>query len=173
MTRVVAVRDEVLGFVRRHPGVHVREVERQLGLSSRLASHHLAALESEGRVRRVEERGYTRFLDAETADGLDEADLALLLLARRPVAAQVLLYLLREGEANQGRIAEALGVPRPSASYHLGALASAGVVRLRGSGRERFYALAAPERAAALLRRFPPVPGQLGAFDSMWSDLFG
>lgn len=173
MTRVVAVRDQVLGFVRRHPGVHVREVERQLGLSSRLASHHLAVLESEGRVRRVEERGYTRFLDAETAEGLDARDLDLLLLARRPLAAQVLLHLLREGEANQGRIAEALGVPRPSASYHLAALAEAGAVRHRVAGRERWFALQSPDRVRDLLRRFPPVPGQLGAFDSMWADLFG
>lgn len=173
MSRTVAVRDEVLRFVRAHPGVHVREVERQLGLSSRLASHHLDALEHEGAVHRVAQKGYTRFLDAQTARTLTGTDLEWLLAMRRPVATRIVLLLLDEGERTHGALATALGVPRASASYHLAGLQRAGLALARSSGRERLYSLRDPGRVRGILRRFPPVPGQLGSFDSIWSDLFG
>lgn len=173
MSRVVAVREEVFGFVLRHPGVHVREVERNLGLSSRLAAHHLEHLEAEGRVRRFEEAGYTRFLDAGTAAALDEPARRLLFLARRAPVLQILGALLERGEMPHRDLADALGLAKASVSYHLKVLLEEGHATVRAQGRERLYALSDPARVRALLARYPPTPETRAAFDAMWDSLFG
>lgn len=169
----LTVRETVLRLVRAYPALHVREVERQLGLSSKLADHHLASLEAEGRVRRVEEAGFTRFLDAETAARMAEDELALLLLARRGPALRIMLLLLAEGEARPGALAEALGLAKASTSYHLKALAEAGVVEARQEGRERRYRLRDPERVRETLGRHPPLPAEIDDFARVWADLYG
>lgn len=162
-------RSRVLELVRRYPGVHEREIERQLGLSSRLAAYHLESLVADGEVARVEARGYVRYLPAESR--LSAADVELLCMLRRTPVLQVLLFLLREGEATAGAISAALGLAKPSASYHLGALLDAEVLAVRPAGRERWYRVADPAFVRRALARFEPVPGELDAFASVWDDL--
>lgn len=169
MTSVV--RADVLGFVARYPGVHVREVERQLGLSSRLASYHLGALEAAGLVRRVQDDGYARFVSTQGTERLQEADLRLLCVLRRPPAFRIVGELLQQGEVPQNRLAKALGFAKASVSYHLKALAAEGVVAARDEGRERHYRLVAPAQVRRVLRQFEPLPGELDAFSRMLLDL--
>lgn len=166
------VRRSVLGFVQRYPAAHAREVERQLGLSSRLASYHLESLVEEGRLRRIEEKGYLRYVTAETARALSDRDVAFLCVARRPPALKILLLLLSAAELPQGAITEALGLAKASTSYHLGALRDAGIALARTEGRNRYYRLADPEHARRMLAHYVPLPGQLDEFSRMWDDLF-
>lgn len=169
MTSVV--RADILGFVARYPGVHVREVERQLGLSSRLASYHLGALEAEGLVRRVQDDGYARFVSARSAADVPDADVRLLCVLRRPPAFRIVGELLRHGEVPQNHFAKALGLAKASVSYHLKALLAEGVVAARVEGRERHYRLAAPAQVRRVLREFEPLPGEVDAFSRMLLDL--
>src|SRR5581483_2219332 len=83
------LRDQVLGFVLDYPGVHAREVERRLGLSERLASYHLLALEQEGLLRRLDQGGYARFYPQEAARRLTRKDFDFIGLMRRPPSLQI------------------------------------------------------------------------------------
>jgi predicted transcriptional regulator len=165
-------RDQVLAFVRAYPGVHVREVERRLGLSSRLAGYHLAALESEGIVERVQEKGYSRFLPRVTRPRWKAGDVAFLCLMRRTVAFRITLLLLSRGEMTQGDLARTLGLAKASTTYHLHLLEADRVVGFEARGRERWYSLRDPERVRGLLADFTPLPEDLDPFARVWQDLF-
>ena len=58
----------------------------ELGLSSRLASYHIEALEQEGKLQRVQETGYARFFPAAGHPKWPRRDVEFLCLMRRPVA---------------------------------------------------------------------------------------
>lgn len=162
----------MLAFVARYPGVHAREVERQMGLADRLAAYHLDALAKEGALARVDEGGYARFFPREAAR-LSPRALSFVCLMRRPPALQIALLLLSEGELTPGAMSERLGLARPSVSYHLKALLQEEVLAVREEGRERRYALRDPAFVSRSLASFHPLPGDLDAFSSLWDDLIG
>lgn len=166
-------RRQVLAFVRDYPGVHVREVERRLGLSSRLASYHLAALEAEGEVQRVQEKGYARFVPAVHKPRWSARDIAFLCLMRRAPALRITVLLLARGEMTQGDLARTLGLAKASTTYHLQLLAAEGVVQVEVRGREHWSSLSDPDRVRGLLAQFTPLPDDLEPFERVWDDLFG
>jgi predicted transcriptional regulator len=167
-----AVRAQVLGFVRRYPGVHVRELERRLDLSSRLAAYHLASLEEEGRVQRVQLAGYARFFPAVGKPKWSRRDLEFLCLMRRPPALRLALLLLGDGPSSPKDLARRLDLPRASVGYHLSLLLAAGLLEMRPQGRRHAYAVADPGYVRAMLANFTPLPDDLDRFEAMWNDLF-
>lgn len=166
-------RRQVLAFVRQYPGVHVRELERRLRLSSKLATYHLVALEHDGLVERVQEKGYARFLPRVTRPRWSARDIAFLCLMRRAVAFRITLLLLARGELTPGDLARALDLAKPSTTYHLHLLEDDGVVAVEPRGRERWCRLADPDRVRGLLADFTPLPEDLDPFAKVWDDLFG
>jgi len=173
LTPARAARDRrgaILAFIERYPGVHVREVERQLGLSNRLASYHLEALHAGGAVALLRERGHVRVVARNQAMLLPAAEVRFICMMRRGPALRIVLLLLEHRELRQGAIAEMLDLAKPSASYHLAGLLDAGVARARRDGRERFYRLADPTWVRAKLATFEPLPGERDAFTALWDD---
>lgn len=166
-------RTSVMAFVRDYPGVHVREVERRLHLSSKLATYHLAALEHDGLVERVQEKGYARFLPRVTKPRWSPRDIAFLCLMRRAVAFRITLLLLAKGEMTQGDLARSLDLAKPSTTYHLHLLEDDHVVRVEPRGRERWYSLVDAGRVRGLLADFTPLREDLDPFAKVWDDLFG
>jgi DNA-binding transcriptional ArsR family regulator len=172
-SRASPVQALVLQFVRDFPGVHAREVERRLGLSSKLADYHLAALEHEGLLDRVQEKGFARFVPRVTRPRWSAKDIAFLCLMRRAVAFRITLLLLSQGEMTPGALSKALVLAKPSTTYHLHMLEADGVVGVEPRGRERWYSLEDPERVRGLLAHFTPLPEDLDPFAKVWADLFG
>jgi predicted transcriptional regulator len=163
-------RDTILRFVLRYPGVHEREIERRLSLSSKLATYHLDALEHEGLVTRVREAGFTRFVPT---SGRKEDETEFVCLMRRSVALHITILLLDEPEMAQGEIARRLKLAKASVSYHLAPLTRSGVLASRRDGRETHYKVSDKRAVRARLRGFTPLPGELGAFTRIWTDVIG
>lgn len=164
---------QVLAFVKAYPGVHGREVERRLGLSSKLASYHLDALERDGLLERIAEKGYARFVPRPTRPRLSARDVAFVCLMRRGVAFRVVVLLLARGEMTQGDLARTLHLAKASTTYHLHMLEDAGIVAAQARGRERWYSLVDQAYVHGLLADFTPLPEDLDPFAQVWADLFG
>lgn len=167
------VRGQVLAFVQRYPGVHVRAVERELHLASRLAAYHLEQLEDEGRVQCVHETGFSRYFPAVGKPRWSKADVEFLCLMRRPAALRITLLLAAQGPLGRLDLGQRLDLARASVSYHLGQLSDAGVVVGALDGRKKLYRLADPEQTLGRLANFTPLPDDLEPFDAMWLDLLG
>ncbi|MCA1814637.1 MAG: MarR family transcriptional regulator [Halobacteriales archaeon] len=164
-------REAVLRFVAAYPGAHAREVERRLGMSSRLAAYHLEALERDGLVERVEEEGYTRYVARSSLPRITPAELRFICLMRRPPALRATQLLLDHGEVQAGEVARLLELAKPSVRYHLAMLEEARVAKVRPDGRQRWYRLRDPGWVRRALTRFEPIPEEPEAFEAMWDDL--
>lgn len=76
-----------------------------------------------------------------------------------------ILVRLGRGEQAVGDLALELGMTQPQASKHLRVLREVGLVRVRGNGRQRLYALDAGGLS--------PVREWLGGFEQFWHGSFG
>lgn len=68
-------------------------------------------------------------------------------LSRQPEGADVLTILLDGRGRTATELAEAAGISRSKASFHLDQLVDGGLVRIDRQGRHRYYRLAGPEAA--------------------------
>ncbi|MGQ0536965.1 MAG: winged helix-turn-helix transcriptional regulator [Methanobacteriota archaeon] len=167
------VRARILEVVRRYPGIHVREIERQLGVSSALASYHVRKLAEAGRIR-IETQGEFHRCYAEDAPGTRRRtaeDERLLGVLRQPAALKIVLLLLSEERVQNKDVAERLGITKGTASYHLANLVEEGIVRRASEGRG--FELVDAEGLHDLLADFSPAPGVLEEFAALWDDLYG
>lgn len=165
------VRRRVYRHVLDYPGVHLRGVEQQLGISSALASYHLHELEKGGWLRSYGMAGYVRWFPGPRSREakLTLRERRLLGLMREEAAFQVTLVLLDRGAATHAQLVEALGLAKSTVSYHLAKMERAGLVKRR----EEEVVLADPDLAESLLLRYEPTPDLLGRFRKVWEDLYG
>jgi predicted transcriptional regulator len=166
-----AMRRRVYRHVLQYPGVHLRGVEQQLGISSALASYHLHELEKGRWLRSYDMEGYTRWFPGPRSQEarLSRRERKLLALLREEAALQVALVLLDRGGATHGELVEALGLAKSTVSYHVAKMERAGLVHHR---QERVE-LADPDLTDSLLLRFEPTPDLLARFARLWGDLYG
>jgi predicted transcriptional regulator len=167
------VRQRVYDVVRRYPGIHLREIERQSGVSAPLAQYHLRKLVDEGFVEMHEQGGYARHFP--TAKGkaarVTPEDVPLVGVLREEVPLHIVLLLLDRGPLTHTALVAELGIAKSTVSYHLAKLAEAGVVA-RAPG-EHALRLADRERMYRLLLAYRPTPSLLDAFAGLWDDLYG
>lgn len=168
----VPVRKQVLDLIRKYPGLHVRGVEAQLGLSGPLALYHLRKLDERGYVESRESGGYLRYYPTAKAApvGLTEADKKILGYLREEAPLGILLTMLDEGPLPNKDLADRLGLAASTLSYHLAKLGKDGVVHQLA---DRRYAIRHPGRVEAILLTYNPTPDLLRRFADLWGGLYG
>lgn len=166
------VRQRVYDAIARYPGLHLRGLERQVGVSAPLVRYHVRRLEEAGFVETHEQGGYVRHYATPKARKavLSPDDQALVGLLREQVPLHIVLLLLDEGPLTHGSLVERTGVAKSTVSYHLAKLAEAGIVE-RGEGPA--VRLADREHVYRLLLAHAPTPDLLDAFAKLWDDLYG
>jgi len=149
----VDMRRRVLELVRKFPGLHLREIQRQLDTSAMLAEYHLNILEKLSLITSVEEKNYRRFFpNSELPRPLSQEDKRALGLLRQEIPLGILLLLLERKELAHGQIADALHLRKSTLTYHLKLLQSVGIVARGTDGRA--LRLSEPERILSLLRSY-------------------
>lgn len=166
------VRQRVYDIVRRYPGIHLREIERQTKVSAPLAQYHLRKLVDEGFVAIHDQGGYARHYptDKGKSASVTREDLPIVGLLREEVPLHVVLVLLDKGPMTHTELVGELGVAKSTVSYHLAKLAESGVVERAPEGRLR---LADRERTYRLLLAYRPTPSLIDRFGQLWEDLYG
>jgi predicted transcriptional regulator len=165
------VRRAVYRHVLQFPGVHLRGVEQQLGISSALASYHLHELEKGGWLRSYDMEGYMRWFPGHRSKEakLTRKERRILGLLREEAAFRTALLLLDKGSVTHGALAERLGLAKSTVSYHIARMERIGLLRRTPEGIE----LADADLAESLLLRYEPAPDIHGRFRRMWEDLYG
>lgn len=164
-------RQRIYDAVRRFPGIHLREIERQTGESAQLAEYHLGKLAADGYVDARGFGGYTRFFPTSKgkAARVTEHDKVALSVLREAVPLHIALVLLDDGPLTHSQIVERVGVAKSTVSYHLTKLAEAKVVVRDG----KLIRLADRDATYRLLLTYKPTPGLLDAFGDLWESLYG
>lgn len=167
------VRKRVYDAVRRYPGIHVRGLERNLGISAPLAQYHLRRLEEAGFLESHDQGGYSRYYPTSKGKSarVTKEDLPLVGVLREEVPLHVALLLLDHGPMTHTELVEQLGIAKSTVSYHLAKLAELGLVEREAKSQR--VRLAQRDRVYRLLLAYDPTPDLRDAFAKLWEDLYG
>jgi predicted transcriptional regulator len=170
------VRREIFEFITRFPGLHMREIQRKLGLSIALAEYHLNFLEKADFVSSIDEGGYRRYY-AKSGKG-DDAGYALghherkiVGLLRQKIPLQIALFLLKTGQASHKDISDSLGMAGSKLSFHLKKMEGLGVIRKLKRMEGRGYTIEDRAKVLRLLITFKPSQDMLDEFSDLWDGL--
>ena len=133
------------------PGLHLRELQRQIGLSFSSTRYHVDKLAKDGEIDRVEDNGYSRIYPA----GIDQSDKILLSLVRRKTDRRILSSFLRENSLSQQRLTDLSKLAKSTVSEHLATLLMLGIVRTKAGGERRIFELTDPAKIDTMLNCYP------------------
>lgn len=157
-------RRELYATVREFPGLHVRELARQLGTSVALIEYHIPVL-LESELIAIESDRYQRVFPA----GTPEKNRKWLGILREEHPARIVLLLLNEGALRHGEICEQLEMGKSKATFHLKKMIAAGLVKKEGP---QFY-VADTKKVTQILVANRPTRAALANFASLWSNFYG
>jgi predicted transcriptional regulator len=136
-------------LVSMHPGVHLRELQRLVGMSFSSTRYHVDKLTKIGEIIRVEDGGYSRLYPA----GIGEAERTIFPLARGETDRKILAILTTDPVLSNKRLCELTGLAKSTVSEHLADLIRAGVIKTRhNTDLGIFYELEEPEKIRLLLK---------------------
>lgn len=121
------MKQEILQTVQQSPGIHFREVQRQIGCSSTTLNYHIEDLE----LKERNIRGYRRFYPQQVSEELE-----------RPLAALnhdvrgLMLSEMQDG-VSQKELVETLDLSKATVSSHIKVLREDGVVEEEKDGRSK------------------------------------
>ena len=160
------------------PGLHLREIQRRLGMHVNLVEYHLGHLIASELVVEVKDAGYSRFYPTQTpgagggVDRLTSQEKRLLGLLRQPMPLRIIVYLLAAGRAQHKQLCDHLGCAPSTLTYHMKRLIRGQVVAQVTAGEGKGYWLVDRRGVARLLVLYRPAPfDQVEAFTELWLDL--
>ncbi|MCK4266301.1 MAG: winged helix-turn-helix transcriptional regulator [Thermoplasmata archaeon] len=169
------IRRNIYDLVRRTPGLHMRELQRQLDLSIALTEYHLRLLEGAELIVSIMEEGYKRYYPTTGADGgklaLGGDERRMVGLFRQSIPLRVTLFLLNRDSATNSEIADGLGISRSRLSFHLNKMMRQGILRRLARSEGRGYALIDHNKILKLLIAHRPSPDLLDECADLWDTL--
>jgi len=159
---VVAVsdtRERVLAHIERMPGVHFRQLGRDLDLATGQVQYHLRRLERAERIVTEEVDGRTHYFPPT----YDDRERRALAVVRRETARDVLAYLVVDAPACPQAVAVDIDIARSTLEWHLDRLIAVDLVEKRRDERGRVTLLLADEDLVAGLLGYiePSLPERL------------
>ena len=130
------------------PGVHLRELERLLGMSFNSTRYHVDRLTKAGEIVRVEEGGYSRLYPA----GTSEAERTLFAIVRAETDRKILSSLATNVMLSNKQLVDLTGLAKSTVSEHIADLVQLGIVKTRQIAEGSVvHELEQPERIRLLL----------------------
>ncbi|MBI4392467.1 MAG: winged helix-turn-helix transcriptional regulator [Euryarchaeota archaeon] len=164
----------VLDCIRAYPGIHLRGIERLLGMSSALVHYHVRDLLAKDIIIDEELHGRRRYFDADPARSKrlsqDERDILALLREEAPM--NVVLLLLDDGPMSHGELVAQTGLAKSTVTYNIDKLVAAGIVEKDEKGDAQELRLADEKRLRGLLMGHAPTPDLMRKFRRLWEDFY-
>ena len=162
-------------LVQEYPGLHLRELARQLDLDVRAAQYHLNRLEKAGYVTVLRFGRFKRYFPRREKDQgeiVDRQDKRLLGHLRNSISLSLVVHLISFGPTRLADLSDKVEISPSRASFHLRKLEKAGIVVRRKEGRPK-YDVEDPDRLKELLRVYRPMPDQVDGLLDLWDAFVG
>jgi DNA-binding transcriptional ArsR family regulator len=135
----------ILHAVRDSPGIHFRELQRDVSCSVNTLDHHLRNVEQ---IEDRQIRGYRRLFPRHISEDLHSPLAAL----NHDQRGQILYIVGERPDIISSNIASALDTPQSSISDHLTVLRTADLIHAEKDGRKRRYTIS--EKTGSVIDRF-------------------
>jgi predicted transcriptional regulator len=119
-----ANREKIRAAVSLIPGLHLRLLQRVIGLSFNSTRYHVGALSKNGEIIRDDKAGYSRLYPVGTTD----SEKAIYSAMRNKTDRLVLTTLLKEVKVSRRQLGERTGLAKSTMSEHISKLVRAGIV---------------------------------------------
>jgi predicted transcriptional regulator len=134
--RTSRLRERILDEVSSNPGIHLRELHRNLGCAMGALQYHVRQLEQESLVTSVKSGNTRHFFPSEYSR--DEQVLRLTALIRNPVISSIIMKCLASDRTTQADLSRLLSMDKSLVSYYVSHLVRADVLNtVRVFGREK------------------------------------
>lgn len=164
------MRQRILALVREFPGLHLREVARQLDTSVALVEYHAPVLQEKNLVHVEPDGRYLRLYPEKEGHRLEPAKRRHLAVLRQEIPLQVCLRLLDAGgPLRHGELVDRLGIGKSKLSFHLGKLMATGLVHKDADGA---FDLVDRESTTDLLLSHRPTPDLRDRFHELWVSFY-
>ena len=158
---------KILEFISSHPGVHLREICRALGLAMGDVQYHIRRLERDGRITSTR-RGLYKFFYPANLFGEKQREVLSVLSLDRP--RELLLNIVEHPGSTQEGLALATGVSQATVSWHLKRLVDLGIVVRGQQGRVASYSVARGGEIASFIKTYHPTVWE--RWSSRLADIF-
>lgn len=123
-------------YIKANPGIHFREVQRDLSLSIGQLDFHINELVKKELIVKESGQGTVRFYVRDTFTPQERKIMSFL---RKEVTRAILLFIKDHPGASPRDILGEFDFSGPNLSYHLARMVKSGVVRFEQKGRDRRY----------------------------------
>ena len=133
------IRQKILQYIENNPGVHLRQISRDLGLAMGNAQYHLHLMETEGKIKTRRDTLYRHYYPLAILNELDEVIAALL---RQETSRNILIHLVENEQGlTQTELTRLTNLSAPTISWHMSRLITSGLVTGNKEGRMIRYLL--------------------------------
>lgn len=158
----------ILEYISSHPGTHLRDICRGLGVAMGDVQYHVRRLERDGRITSAR-RGLYKFFYPANLFGEKQRDVLSVLSLDRP--RELLLNIIEHPESSQEALARVTGVSQPTVSWHLKRLVDLKIVDRRQDGRSVTYCVVGGgSEIATFIREYHPTVWE--KWSSRLADIF-
>jgi predicted transcriptional regulator len=120
------------------PGLHLREIQRELNIPLGTLNYHLRRLEKSNTISSKKEGKYKRYYPSGEITAVDREILSIL---RQTIPRRIVLYLLVNPDVTKKNISDQLGVRESTVMFHLRKLMRCDLVKQERRGRENIYSV--------------------------------
>jgi predicted ArsR family transcriptional regulator len=121
----MSMRGEIMAYILTNPGVYMREVSGDLGLSMGVVQYHIWVLSKNGEIEECRTGRYRRFFGAAKYSEIERKVISLL---RQGTAGKIIMALTDEGPMPHAHLAAVLGLSSRALSWHVRRLRAMGVI---------------------------------------------
>lgn len=132
------IRRIIYNYILKNPGIHLRELSRELHIPKSTLTYHLNFLRKQDMVFEKSERKFKRYYITQKVGNLDKEILSLI---RKNIPRKIILFLFLYPGNSRLEISNDLGKSPTTISYHLQKLVEKGVIASYRSNRRKVYRL--------------------------------
>ncbi len=157
-------KEKIFEFIKKHPGTHLRQVQRELEISMGVIQYHLYSLERERRVLSRRRGLYKRFYPNLV---FGEYQQEILDILSQETERDLLLYLIQNPSATQKELSEYAKISAGTTNWHMKRMIDAGIVTMKREGQfVRYDVQGEKEEVLRLVQNYHPSIWQ------SWADRF-
>lgn len=169
-------RRDLYELIMKYPGLHMREIHRQLDMPIALVEYHLNFMEKSEVVQSIEEGGYRRYYvhsdrEKDITARIGHPERMILGLLRQEIPLKIILFLLNNKQASHTVIASHLNISPSKLSYHLNKLLKYNIIKKLGRPDGKGYIIENEKDILRLLMTHKPPHDMLDEFSELWEGL--
>jgi len=135
-------------YILKHPGLHERELARQLNLPLGTLDYHLYYLKKQELVTTASDGHYTQYY---ISGKISSKDKKLIATLRHEALRKIIIFLLLENSSYHREICEHLKLARSTTTFHLNKLVELEIINRTQKGRDSVFDIKDPQHISNLI----------------------